>query len=96
MIAFLAEYTPVRIQRLTSRFQKQRDQSLEGKVSFPLSISETLNSPEAEVGAFLAFPALLLRLEKDCSFSFAFPVPSDLSYASFPIPFDVSRIGSLL
>ena len=44
----------------------------------------------------LEFPALLLHLEKDYFFSFAFPFPSALFYVSFPIPFDAFRIGSLL
>jgi hypothetical protein len=49
-----------------------------------------------EPEVLLAFPGLRLHLEKDCSCVFAFLFPSDLSCASFPIPSDVSRIGSLL
>ena len=80
-----------------SSTKAKRDQPIGWRWSlFAALICKILISPEAEAGESLAFPELLLHLEKECSFSFAFPFPSALSSVSFPIPSGASRIDSLL
>jgi hypothetical protein len=59
-------------------------------------ILKKLISLVTERAAYFELLVLTGFLEKDCSFSSAFPFPSALFCVSFPILSDVFRIDSLL